>query len=275
MMSAIRFILVCLVLSSTAVAGFYDLPDLESLDKKVKADFEKRGLLRGKTQIVFGTDMLGFADEQFTDTYRDIANLALLYKLTGKDELFSELRQRLNAVCSYEKWGDIEKRESDLNRAIPSILMSLVFSWMKEDLPRTEKMAIVKRMERTLESYWSEFQSPSDKSWVKYLNHPEYPMHLLAMYGLSYSIVESSPTMASEVMHYTRRAFEKYLRIMSDSEDGSLPQGALKGAMIDFALTLFVQNERNEERERTADLSWIKSRLTFINTPSCLVKESF
>ena len=248
---------------SSLSAEFWPFPNLDSLDRKAKETFEARFQERDASPISFQNDFIGFQEIGFTETYRDLVNLVLHWKISQDEKSLSELRERINALCSYEKWGDVEKKHSDLNRAFPSILLSLAYSWMRADLPPTELHALENRMYVALRRYWDEFQDPSTTSWAKYLNHPHYTMHLTAMYALSYSVLNRDSALASEVMHHTRKSYTKFFRMMSDTKDGSLAQGLSLGSLNELGILLYLENEAAEGRTKESELPWLKARLPF------------
>lgn len=263
-----RFFETCLVLSlslaSLSAAEFWNLPDFSKFKIQVKEDFKAAFKNRRVLPITVYNPVIDFDLKNFHALYSDIANLALYFRLTKDESSLTELRQRINALCSYPHWGSQEAKGAGLQRALPSILLSLSYLWVKDDLPSTELLAVQQRLQKALYRYWNEYQNAAEASWPQELNHSYYPLHLLAMVSLSHAMVEVNNNLAVEVLHHMKRQFTRYLRIMGDAADGSLPQGLSMGSFVDMSLMLYLENEMKENRRKDFEESkWLKQRGEF------------
>lgn len=243
---------------------FWECPDFSKLKIQEKEDFKTAFQNRKVLPITVYNPVIDFNLKNFHALYSDVANLALHFRLTQEEKSLSELRQRINALCNYPSWGARESKEASLQRALPSILLSLAYIWTKEELPSTELLALQQRLQKALYRYWNEYQTGGGDSWSHKLNHTHYPLHLLAMVALSHATVEVNNNLATEVMHHMKRQFSRYLRIMGDAKDGSLPQGLSVGSLTDMGIMLYLENELRENRLKDFEESdWLKQRCDF------------
>ena len=81
-------------------------------------------------------------------TYMGIAivNLALAYRLSGKEQYLQDAKRFMNAVLSYEKWGNAHLVNVDLSASWILFGLSLGYDWLKLCLSEEEKKRVSQKI---------------------------------------------------------------------------------------------------------------------------------
>jgi len=256
--------IVCALQVSLLQAEFWSLKTLGQLDSKDKRAFIESFEAQPRGEVLFQKQMQKFDAKRFQSVYAELGNLSLYWKLTGSEACLLELRERVNALCSFERWGNPKLEHSDLQMALSSLFLSLAYQCAGMDLPAIELSNLKIKLNWALTHYWQEFEQAVANSWAGSLNHPEHTMHLVAMVALSQCAADFNADLAAEVQHKLKRHFEKYFRMMGEAVDGSWPQGASLGSLSDLGIMLYLQyliaNEVSKDIEQS---TWLRQRGDF------------
>ena len=157
-------------------------------------------------------------------TYMGIAivNLALAYRLSGEERYLLEAKRFMNAVLSYEKWGNAHLVNVDLSASWILFGLSLGYDWLKPYLDEEEKKRISHKISHHAEIIYRYKKDTYGHGWSTnfYQNHNWINMTGLAAAG--YALAGEDP--AAET--YTKEAEDNFSRVFSYlANDGSNYKG--------------------------------------------------
>ena len=157
-------------------------------------------------------------------TYMGIAivNLALAYRLSGEERYLLEAKRFMNAVLSYEKWGNAHLVNVDLSASWILFGLSLGYDWLKPYLDEEEKKRISHKISHHAEIIYQYKKDTYGRGWSTnfYQNHNWINMTGLAAAG--YALTGEDP--AAEI--YTKEAKDNFSRVFSYlANDGSNYEG--------------------------------------------------
>ncbi len=120
-------------------------------------------------------------------TYMGIAimNLALAYRVSGREVYLKDARRFMQAVLSYEKWGNAHLVNVDLSASWILFGLSLGYDWLKEELPFLEAEQIAQKLRKHAQIIYEYKKENRGKGWPTnfYQNHNWINMTGLATAG--------------------------------------------------------------------------------------------
>lgn len=157
-------------------------------------------------------------------TYMGIAivNLALAYRLSGKEQYLQDAKRFMNAVLSYEKWGNAHLVNVDLSASWILFGLSLGYDWLKPCLSEEEKKRVSQKIIHHAGIIYEYKKDTYGQGWSTnfYQNHNWINMTGLAAAGYA---LEGEYEGASV---YTEEAKKNFARVFSYlAEDGSNYEG--------------------------------------------------
>lgn len=157
-------------------------------------------------------------------TYMGIAivNLALAYRLSGEERYLLEAKRFMNAVLSYEKWGNAHLVNVDLSASWILFGLSLGYDWLKPYLDEKEKKRISHKISHHAEIIYQYKKDTYGHGWSTnfYQNHNWINMTGLAAAGYALA----GEDLAAET--YTKEAKDNFSRVFSYlANDGSNYEG--------------------------------------------------
>lgn len=163
-------------------------------------------------------------------TYMGIAilNLALAYRLSEDETYLKEARRFMDAVLSYEKWGNAHLVNVDLSASWILFGLSLGYDWLKPFLTEEECRRIVKKIRHHGEIIYQYRKDTYGKGWSTnfYQNHNWINMTGLAAAG--YVLRKEGAETEEEALRYIEEAKENFSRVFSYlAEDGSNYEGTV------------------------------------------------
>ena len=157
-------------------------------------------------------------------TYMGIAivNLALAYRLSEDDQYLLEAKRFIDAVLSYEKWGNAHLVNVDLSASWILFGLSLGYDWLKPFLSEEEKIRISDKIEHHADIMYEYKLDTYGHGWSTnyYQNHNWINMTGLAAAG--YALSETH----DKAIRYTAEAKTNFARVFSLlADDGSNYEG--------------------------------------------------
>ncbi|WP_215701718.1 DUF4962 domain-containing protein [Clostridium sp. MCC353] len=157
-------------------------------------------------------------------TYMGIAivNLALAYRLSGEARYLKEAKRFMNAVLSYEKWGNAHLVNVDLSASWILFGLSLGYDWLKNDLSEEERARVSQKISRHAGIIYEYKKDTYGKGWSTnfYQNHNWINMTGLAAAGYALAGEDENASV------YTEEAKNNFARVFSYlAEDGSNYEG--------------------------------------------------
>lgn len=157
-------------------------------------------------------------------TYMGIAivNLALAYRLSGKEKYLNEAKRFMNAVMSYEKWGNAHLVNVDLSASWILFGLSLGYDWLKGYLTEDERKRVSEKLRHHAKIIYDYKRETFGKGWSTnyYQNHNWINMTGLAAAGYA---LEGE---WEEAVAYIEEAKANFARVFSYlADDGSNYEG--------------------------------------------------
>lgn len=157
-------------------------------------------------------------------TYMGIAilNLALAYRLSGKEQYLLDAKRFIHGVLSYPKWGNAHLVNVDLSASWILFGLSLGYDWLKPYLTEDEIWQISAKIQHHAQIIYDYRQDTYGKGWSTnfYQNHNWINMTGLAAAGY----VLSKETV--EARKYADVAKENFARVFDClADDGSNYEG--------------------------------------------------
>ncbi|GEM02354.1 DUF4962 domain-containing protein [Halolactibacillus halophilus] len=173
-----------------------------------------------------------------------IANLSLMYVLTGQKQYLNESKRWMLTVSNYPHWGNAHLVDVDLSAAWILFGLSIGYDWLKDDLTEAESTTIKNKLllqGKRMYDYKikTEGQGWSTNYWQ---NHNWINLNGLATAG--YALVEDEPTCQSWI-DSAKSNFETVFEGLP--EDGSSYEGVVYWRY--GAMWLFVYAHLLKERE--------------------------
>ncbi len=161
-------------------------------------------------------------------TYMGIAimNLALAYRLSEEEKYLSEAKRFMEAVLSYEKWGNAHLVNVDLSASWILFGLSLGYDWLKPYLSEEEKQRIFCKIRHHAKVMFDYRRDTYGSGWSTnfYQNHNWINMTGLAAAGYAMQ------GQAEEADTYIKEAKEDFARVFDlMAEDGSNCEGITYG----------------------------------------------
>ena len=157
-------------------------------------------------------------------TYMGIAivNLALAYRLSGEEKYLLEAKRFMNAVMSYEKWGNAHLVNVDLSASWILFGLSLGYDWLKPYLAEDEKKRVSEKLRHHAQIIYDYKRDTYGSGWSTnyYQNHNWINMTGLAAAG--YALAGEY----EEAAVYVEEAKANFARVFSYlADDGSNYEG--------------------------------------------------
>lgn len=157
-------------------------------------------------------------------TYMGIAilNLALAYRLSGKDQYLQDAKRIMRGVLSYPKWGNAHLVNVDLSASWILFGLSLGYDWLKPYLCEEEKRAISAKIRHHAQIMYDYRRDTYGKGWSTnfYQNHNWINMTGLAAAGY---VLDKESGDAQEYVDVAKENFARVFDCLAD--DGSNYEG--------------------------------------------------
>ena len=161
---------------------------------------------------------------QESTTYMGVAimNLALAYRLSDDRKYLDEAKRFIEAVLSYEKWGNAHMVNVDLSASWILFGLSLGYDWLRDILAEDEKTRIFNKIKHHANIMYEYKMETYGRGWSTnfYQNHNWINMTGLAAAG--YALQEEYP----QAGRYIEQAQANFARVFSLlADDGSNYEG--------------------------------------------------
>lgn len=175
-----------------------------------------------------------------------VANLALAYHISERNEYFTAVRHRLMVMCSYPFWGnpDVAFKNLDLEAALPSIQMACAYTWLYDSLTKQEREKIKNKLLSQAKIYLEVRRGRVIPKWNRYNHHLYKNIHFAAIYFIGRALERDQLTEAYACLDWSIKVLNKELISFASQSDGSSFGGVTLGAFSDHGLFLFLENER-------------------------------
>lgn len=153
-----------------------------------------------------------------------IVNLALAYRLSGCKKYLDDAKRFINAVLSYEKWGNAHLVNVDLSASWILFGLSLGYDWLKYDLTDEERTRVVDKIRHHAKIMYDYRINTYGTGWSSnfYQNHNWINMTGLAAAGY---VLQDDYEEGKKYVEEAKYNFERVFSYLP--EDGSNYEGVV------------------------------------------------